>query len=95
MAAIFASSRSWFLTNPNMKREKGKTMVLTMMSLLLLIVYKSMFVFASNLHEVTLLFVLLFFGIDNLYVEYFFPPQISRGNQWSTHCTSSVVMVTS
>lgn len=25
MAAIFASSRSWFLTNPNMKREKGQS----------------------------------------------------------------------
>lgn len=23
VAAIFASSRSWFLTNPNMKRDKG------------------------------------------------------------------------
>lgn len=23
MAAVFASPRSWFLTNPNMKREKG------------------------------------------------------------------------
>uniref|UniRef100_A0A671VH78 BCAS3 microtubule associated cell migration factor n=1 Tax=Sparus aurata TaxID=8175 RepID=A0A671VH78_SPAAU len=27
VAAIFASSRSWFITNPNIKREKGKTMV--------------------------------------------------------------------
>lgn len=35
VAAIFASSRSWFLTNPNMKREKGKTMVLTVLSCLL------------------------------------------------------------
>lgn len=29
VAAVFASSRSWFITNPNMKREKGLTWLTT------------------------------------------------------------------
>lgn len=27
VAAVFASSRSWFITNPNMKREKGQSSI--------------------------------------------------------------------
>lgn len=29
VAAVFASSRSWFITNPNLKREKGLTWLAT------------------------------------------------------------------
>lgn len=29
VAAVFASSRSWFITNPNLKREKGLTWLTT------------------------------------------------------------------
>lgn len=33
VAAVFASSRSWFITNPNMKREKGQSRAHTMHNL--------------------------------------------------------------